>query len=790
MLTSNEFSSPSTQKRVGELLSNVPLTVLPATALGEAAKTMESAGQSCLLVAHGKHVAGIVTERDIIRALNSHIPIATPVEAIMTRDVIGVSASEELHKAYHTMVVHRIRHLLVVDDVGQPVGVLSETDFRKQRGVESFIGALDVTRVMSQDFLEMSVDSLATQASNQLQKRVLECAIVTEHGKPIGILTERDLVRLYHRQLLDAKIDEVMSKPVLTIKYDALLIDAANLMKEKNVKRLVVTDVAGNICGILNEHDLVKNMEDEYIQMLQHLVFSQAQALTEDRFRALVNHLPQKICVKHVNSVYLASNSSYADDLGITPQAIVGKTDYDFFPPELASRYQADDKKVMADKTIITFEEPYLKNGDNFWIQTTKAPMYDHAGNVNGVVVIFEDITQRKHDQELINRRSWAIKALSRGNEALVYAKTEEELIQLVCDSITSENYYLLAWFGWAVDNEHKEVKITASSGIASGYLKGFQVSWGENELGNGPSGRAIKSGKVQVNNAASDNSAFAPWQSRAAEFGIGSSISLPVQLDDRVVGALTVYAKEKNAFDSEEIALFEKLASNVGYGIESRRTSIAYEAELKHREEQAKVLEKSLEDALMAISATLEHRDPYTAGHQKRVAELAIQIGRELGLNEFDLHGLYLAAVVHDIGKIQIPAEILVKPTRLSPQEFRLIQNHPEAGYDILSKIDFPWPLAEIIRQHHEYLDGSGYPRALKGNEILIEAKILAVADIVESMSSDRPYRPALGLGAAIAQINSWRGSKLDAGVVDACTSILQRGDYIPAHLELGIEL
>jgi len=144
------------------------------------------------------------------------------------------------------------------------------------------------------------------------------------------------------------------------------------------------------------------------------------------------------------------------------------------------------------------------------------------------------------------------------------------------------------------------------------------------------------------------------------------------------------------------------------------------------------------------------------------------------------------LAAIVHDIGKIQLPTEILVKPTKLSPQEFRLIQTHPEVGYNILSKIDFPWPLAEIIRQHHEYLDGSGYPRGLKADEILFESKILTVADIVESMSSDRPYRPALGIDVSIAQINSMRGNKLDERVVDACIAVLKRDEYIPKLLGL----
>ncbi len=144
-------------------------------------------------------------------------------------------------------------------------------------------------------------------------------------------------------------------------------------------------------------------------------------------------------------------------------------------------------------------------------------------------------------------------------------------------------------------------------------------------------------------------------------------------------------------------------------------------------------------------------------------------------------LHSLSLAAIVHDLGKIQVPVEILTKPARLNAAEFALVKRHPQAGYEILKAIDFPWPIADIVVQHHEYLDGSGYPYGLKGEQILPEARVLTVADIVESMSADRPYRAALGIDAAIAEIMRLRGSKLDAEVVHACVRVLKRGEFTP---------
>lgn len=180
--------------------------------------------------------------------------------------------------------------------------------------------------------------------------------------------------------------------------------------------------------------------------------------------------------------------------------------------------------------------------------------------------------------------------------------------------------------------------------------------------------------------------------------------------------------------------------------------------------------LKNSLLDSIAALAATVEMRDPSTAGHQRRAAQLAVAIAKELQLPEDQVEGVHLAGVVLDVGKIRVPAEILSKPRRLVEMEFALIKEHAQDGYEILKSIDFPWPIAQIVRQHHERLDGSGYPQGLKGEQILLEARILAVADVVEAMSSRRPYRAALGVEAALKEIELGRGSVYDATVVDAC--------------------
>ncbi len=205
--------------------------------------------------------------------------------------------------------------------------------------------------------------------------------------------------------------------------------------------------------------------------------------------------------------------------------------------------------------------------------------------------------------------------------------------------------------------------------------------------------------------------------------------------------------------------------------------------SEKKRAEDAIRRHIEQLEDAFMRtieVAMTLsEMRDPYTTGHEKRVADIAVAIGTELGFDAHRLKGLHVAGQLHDIGKISIPVEILAKPTRLTPAEYELIKCHARSSYDVLKIVDFPWPVALVALQHHERLDGSGYPQGLRGDEILIEARIIAVADVVEAMSSHRPYRPGKGIERALAEVESRRGELYDATVVDACLKLFREKGY-----------
>ncbi len=200
--------------------------------------------------------------------------------------------------------------------------------------------------------------------------------------------------------------------------------------------------------------------------------------------------------------------------------------------------------------------------------------------------------------------------------------------------------------------------------------------------------------------------------------------------------------------------------------------------AEKELRESLAS-LNKALNGTIHVLSAVSEIRDPYTAGHQKRVGDLAQAIAREMGLDPERVEGIRVGGIIHDIGKLSIPAEILSKPSRLSKFEYEMVKAHPQIGHDILADTDFAWPLAEMALQHHERMDGSGYPQGLKGEAILLDARILAVADVIEAMASHRPYRPTLGIEAALEEIEKNSGLLYDAEVVSACLRLFREEGY-----------
>jgi PAS domain S-box-containing protein/putative nucleotidyltransferase with HDIG domain len=388
-----------------------------------------------------------------------------------------------------------------------------------------------------------------------------------------------------------------------------------------------------------------------------------------------------------------------------------------------------------------------------------------------------QDITLQRESEIALQLANRALKTLSGCNGILVRASDEAQLIEDICHLIVDTGGYPGVWVGYAEEQEER-LKLQASAGIDREYLDSLNLELTPGAQGKGPAARAYFSGKPQIVQDIASDDDYPNHKAAAIQRGTASTIALPLVQNSHAFGVLKVYAAEREAFNREEVALLNELAEDLAFGIVTLRTRLERRRLEEAEHENAERLQRALLGTIQAVALTVEKRDPYTAGHQQKVAHLAVEIARELGWPEDKVEGVRLGAMIHDIGKIYVPSEILNRPSKLSDLEFEVIKRHPQVGYEIVKDVEFPWPVAQIILQHHERLDGSGYPQQLCAEQIIPEARVLAVADLVEAVASHRPYRPALGVEVGLAEIQKYRDSLFDAEVVDACVRVFhERG-------------
>jgi putative nucleotidyltransferase with HDIG domain len=357
-------------------------------------------------------------------------------------------------------------------------------------------------------------------------------------------------------------------------------------------------------------------------------------------------------------------------------------------------------------------------------------------------------------------------RALLASTAALARSDSEDALLRDVCEAAVQAGGYRLAWYGRVLVNGHFRLDAVSSAGPEVAYLEEFTVEWGYEVTQDCPGGMAVGSGQPVFTQDILTDSRFAPWKERAAAHGIRSLVSIPVFVSGALDGVLTIYAAETHVFDETATAILSTLCQHVGLGMEKLRAATR--------------INDALEGTIRVLTRAVEARDPYTAGHQAAVSALSEQIGIRLGLDNVDVQGVRLAALVHDIGKIGVPTELLLKPSALRPREMELIRDHVTIGEEILSDVDFPWPIAAIVGQHHERIDGSGYPHGLAGSRILLPARIIAVADVAEAMGRSRPYKEAASRAATLACLREGRGTLYDAEVVDAAFAVLEDGTFV----------
>ena len=504
---------------------------------------------------------------------------------------------------------------------------------------------------------------------------------------------------------------------------------------------------------------------------------------SENLLRSVVENIPIRIFWKDRSSRYLGCNTLFALDSGHnSPDELPGKNDFQMAWKDRADLYRADDHMVITTgKQKLAYEELITTpNGGTICVLSSKVPLLDGKNQTIGILGIYEDISERKLLETTLDHSNRVLAARSRVNATLVHAIDENTLMQTVCQAIVDQSGFRMAWVGYVRHDEHKSIKVMASAGFDEGYLESAKLIWSETERGMGPSGRAVRSGMTQLCQDIAQDPAYLPWRESALLHGYAAAIALPLHdSDNTVFGILDVYADQVNAFVPAEIELLEEMAEDLSFGVRALRTRLERDSSAQKIRQQFLQLQNNLEDTIRAIASIVEIRDPYTAGHQRRVADLACAIARQMGLPDEQVHGIQIAGIVHDLGKIQVPAEILSKPGSLSEIEYALIKQHAQAGFDILKGVEFPWPVAKMVLQHHERLDGSGYPQGIKGDAILLDARILSVADVVEAMSSHRPYRAGLGVDAALDEITRGRGTHFDPTVVDACLSVILELKY-----------
>ncbi len=463
----------------------------------------------------------------------------------------------------------------------------------------------------------------------------------------------------------------------------------------------------------------------------------------------------------------LRANRAYQRLAGIPFREILGRPYYEIFP-KMDRPFSGC---LLAVEEETESEEEIDLDGTIY--RSRAFPVHDEQGNFLYSVHSLEDTTERRQHEHALQRANRALRTISSGNQALIHAVEEKQLLQEMCDVAVQVGGYRMAWIGYARADADKTIEQMAQAGFEQACPDLLSLTWNAAAQEPCPAGNAIVSGEVQVvQDILSDAKANA-WRKHARQYGYASCIALPLMDGKRAFGTLVLFDDKVNVFDADEVKLLQEMSGDLAFGILTLRVKEA------HREHEQR-LQKNMLQTVEAIASIVEMRDPYTSGHQARVAEVAKAIARQMGLSEEQGQVVHLAGLVHDLGKISVPAEILSKPGRLNDVEYSLIKMHPQAGYDILKGIDFSWPIAQIVLQHHERMNGSGYPQGLKGEEILLGARILSVADVVEATSSHRPYRPGLGIEASLEELTRARGTLYDPQVVDACVALFREHGYV----------
>ena len=508
----------------------------------------------------------------------------------------------------------------------------------------------------------------------------------------------------------------------------------------------------------------------------------------EKDYRSIFDNATEGIFRRSPDGRLIAANPSFARIFGYdSPEDIMANvTDFVrqvYVDPDRGAEFA---RMMEAEGGGKNFEyQARRKDGSLAWISVNGHAMRDENGVLLHYEGMIEDVTARKISESRLKLSKEIFETLNRPNDVM---KLINDILHLLKESTGIEAIGIRLREGedypYCVTNGFSDSFLEAENSLCVRDAAGEIVrdSTGKSYLA-GRCGKILrgqtdlsqpcytKEGSFWTNSAPkhpagkSGEECEDRIRNRCNAEGYESLALIPLRSGEKIIGLLQFSDRRQNRFTPEMIRFFEGIGASIGIAV-ARMLSV-------------EKLQKGIDDTVRAMGMIVEQKDPYTAGHQERVALLATAIAQEMNLSGEQINGIRIAGMIHDVGKMNIPAEILSKPTKLSSIEFDLIKTHPEAGYRILDTIAFPYPVAKIAYQHHERIDGSGYPQGLKGEEILIEARILCVADVVEAMASHRPYRAALGIEAALEEIEKNGGGLYDSAVADACLRLFRKKGY-----------
>jgi len=461
-------------------------------------------------------------------------------------------------------------------------------------------------------------------------------------------------------------------------------------------------------------------------KMLDLETANQQLKMLEERYRLSFENTSDVIFIVDENLNILSMSQSAEKILGYKPEEFIGKLVTDMkhiFTPASFERAIADAMLILKGETISAKIYEFMAKDGTIKIGEVSGSPIMRNGQVTGFVSIARDITDRRRMEDELR------------NSAQKYRTILEDM---------NDMYYELDIKGNMTFFNKALLSLTARSPeeLQGMNFRDYMSSEGSEDALK-IFGEIYKTGKPRL-----------------------------------FVNEIVTKTGEVKYFESQAGLLLDENKQPIGFRGIARDITDRKKAQ-DERDQVLARLRKTLGTMIQAMSAAVEARDPYTSGHQRRVAALARSIAAEMNLSRDQIEGIRMAASIHDMGKISIPAEILSMPRKLSKLEFDLVKTHSQAGHDIIKDIDFPWPIANIILQHHERINGSGYPHGLRGDNILLEARILAVADVVEAMASYRPYRPALGLDTALEEITRNKNILYDGEVVEACLKIFREKKY-----------